>query len=249
MPDYFLSDVHLRFDRPERGLRLAGLVDTLGPGDRLYIVGDLCDFWLASRQRRDDPMACAGLRALVDFRVRGGEITAFAGNHDAWLGPYYRRLFEPEWVDDDLRVESHGRRLHLVHGHRLGARGPWKAIMEGRAFLRGFAAIPGGLARALEGRLERSNDMRREADELRHLGVYRRHARAMAGAVDLVVLGHIHGAVDDPGPPRMVVLGGWHRRASYLRLDDVGAAFVVEPDPAAEAPAAPGAATSRGGST
>jgi UDP-2,3-diacylglucosamine hydrolase len=248
VPDYFLSDVHLRHDRPERGLRLARLVDRLGPADRLFIVGDLCDFWLASRQRRADPMTCTGLRALVDFRVRGGEITAFAGNHDAWLGAFYRSLFEPMWVDDDLRVESHGLRLHLVHGHRLGARSPWKATMESRAFLRGFAAIPERLALALENRLERSNDAHREAVDLRHLSVYRRHAHAMAGSVDLAIVGHIHRVVDDPGPPRMVVLGGWHRRASYLRIDDRGASFVVEPDPSAGAASARRAASSRAGS-
>jgi UDP-2,3-diacylglucosamine hydrolase len=245
VPDYFLSDVHLRFDRPERGVRLAGLVDTLGPRDRLFIVGDLCDFWLTSRQRRADPLACAGLRALVDFRVRGGEITALAGNHDYWLGPYYRALFEPEWFDDGLRVESHGLRVHLVHGHRLGARSLWKATMESRAFYRAFAAIPERLAIVLEDRLERSNEIRREFDDRRHLAVYRRHADAMAGAVDLSLLGHIHRATDDPGPPRMVVLGGWHRRASYLRIDGEGAEFVVEPAPSG----VPGAARLSEGST
>lgn len=244
MADYFLSDVHLRHDRPERGTRLAGLVGRLRADDRLYIVGDLCDFVLASRQRRADPMACAGLRSLVDFRARGGAITALAGNHDTWLGPFYRSLFEPEWVEDSLRVDSHGLRVHLVHGHRLGARSLWKATMESRAFLLGFAAIPGRLASALEDRLDRSNEAHREADDLRHLAVYRRHADAMAGAVDLVVLGHIHRATDDPGPPRSVVLGGWHRRASYLRIDDAGATFVVETDPTAAAGAgAPGRAS------
>ena len=237
MPDYFLSDVHLRHDRPDRGDRLARLVATLGPADRLFVVGDLCDFWLAARQRGDDPMGCAGLRALVDFRVRGGEITAFAGNHDAWLGPFYRALFEPAWVEDDLRLNSHGLRLHLTHGHRLGARSLWKAAMESRPFLRGFAAMPGRVARGLESRLDRSNDVHREADDRRHIAVYRRRADAMAGAVDVVILGHIHPATDDPGPPRMVVLGGWHRGASYLRVDDRGAVFVVEPAPAAGATA------------
>jgi UDP-2,3-diacylglucosamine hydrolase len=226
--DIFLSDVHLRLDRPDRGARLARLVGTLGAGDRLFIVGDLCDFWFASRQRGMDPKSCAGLASLIDFRARGGEITALAGNHDAWLGPLYRSLFEPEWVDDDLRVESHGLRLYLTHGHRLGARSLWKATMESRAFLGGFAALPGPLARDLEARLDRSNDVHREPDDRRHIAVYRRIANAMAGDVDLVVLGHIHRATDDPGPPRMVVLGGWHRGSSYLRIGGNGAEFRVE---------------------
>ena len=233
MPDYFLSDVHIRHDRPERGRRLARLVDRLRAGDRLFIVGDLCDFWLASRQRRDDPMASAGLRSLVEFRVRGGEITALGGNHDAWLGPFYRRLFEPTWVEDRLDVQSHGLRVRLVHGHRLGARSLWKATMESRAFLGGFAMIPRPLALHLEDRLERSNESHREANDLRHLAVYRRAAGGLAGSFDLVVLGHIHRATDEPGPPRMVVLGGWHHRSSYLRIEGDGATFVVEDDPPA----------------
>jgi UDP-2,3-diacylglucosamine hydrolase len=227
--DTFLSDVHLRHDRPERAGRLARAIGPLGSGDRLFLVGDLCDFWFASRQRRLPPMDCRGLRALVDFRVRGGVIVALAGNHDVWLGPFYRSLFEPEWHEDDLRVESHGLRIYLAHGHRLGARMPWKAVMEGRAFLRGFAALPEPLARGLERRLDRSNDVRREADNRRHIAAYRRRAHAMAGAVDLFVVGHIHRPTDEPGPPRMIVLGGWHHGASYLRVDDEGAAFRVEP--------------------
>ena len=72
MPDYFLSDVHLRLDQPDRGRRLALLVDRLRAGDSLTIVGDLCDFWYAARQFDADPMACAGLRSLASFRDRGG---------------------------------------------------------------------------------------------------------------------------------------------------------------------------------
>jgi UDP-2,3-diacylglucosamine hydrolase len=227
--DYFLSDVHLRHDRPARGDRLARLVAGLGPADRLFIVGDLCDFWLASRLRRRDPLACSGLKALVDFRARGGAITALAGNHDAWLAPFYRKLFDPEWIDDDLHVTSHGLRLYLTHGHRLGARSLWKATMEGRAFLEAFAVIPDRLANRLERRLDRSNDAHREYDDNRHIAVYRRTADAMAGSVDLVVLGHIHKTVDDPGPPRMLVLGGWHHASSFLRIDHGRAVFAVEP--------------------
>ncbi len=234
MADTFLSDVHLRLDRPDRGARLARLVATLGAADRLFIVGDLCDFWFASRQRRLDPLNCPGLKSLTDFRARGGEITAFVGNHDGWLGPFYRSLFEPEWVDDGLHVESHGLRLYLTHGHRLGARSLWKATMESRAFLRGFSALPGPVAAHLEARLDRSNDVHRGAVDRRHIAVYRRTADAMADEVDLVVLGHIHRPVDDTGPPRMVVLGGWHQGASYLRIDGRGAEFVVEPRPSTD---------------
>jgi hypothetical protein len=102
--------------------------------------------------------------------------------------------------------------------------------MESRAFLEAFAAIPRPLARHLEARLDRSNARHREAADRRYIALYRRAADAMRGAIDLAVFGHIHTATDDPGPPRMIVLGGWHHRASYLRIDGEGAMFVIEPE-------------------
>lgn len=232
MPDYILSDVHLRYDRPERGERLARVVHQMDANDRLVIVGDLCDFWLASRQQHLDPKSCPGLRALADLRDRGGSITILAGNHDAWLGEFYQRVLGATWVEDHLDLESHRLHLFLAHGHRLGSRNLWKAAMESRAFLAAFGMIPRPLARLLEARLDRSNEAHRIAADARHIAFYRRRADAMAPSIDLAVFGHIHRPTDDVlGHPRLIVLGGWHHRASYLRIDEAGAAFVVEPDP------------------
>lgn len=233
MPDYFLSDVHLRQDRPERALRLARFVDGLGGEDRLFVVGDLCDFWMATRELRREASHCPGLRSLAGYSARGGRLTVLAGNHDVWMGDYYRRTLAATWVPGELSVASHGLRVHLAHGHRLGARSLWKAGMEGRAFFRAFGLAPSFLASRLESRLERSNEAHREADERRHLELYRRFADTMEGRCDLVVLGHVHRVHDDrPARPRLIVLGGWHDRASYLRVDDCGVLLkeVADPD-------------------
>ncbi len=231
MPDYFLSDVHLRFDRLDRGRRLANLVDQLGPGDPLVVVGDLVDFWFASRQRDRDPMTCPGLRALASYRDRGGQLTILAGNHDSLMRDYYRTAVGGTWVNDSLRVESHGLRLHLSHGHRLGTRSVWKAAMEGRAFYHAFRSLPLSLAGILDTALGRTNEAHRDEADRRHLAIFRRAADRLAGEVDAVVLGHVHVAIDDrEGTPRLIVLGGWHERASYLRVDESGAQLVVEPE-------------------
>jgi UDP-2,3-diacylglucosamine hydrolase len=231
VPAYFASDVHLRLDRPERSRRFARWVNNLDPHDTLTIVGDLCDFWFASRQASDGALECPGLRALVFFRERGGSLTILPGNHDAWLGPYYERNVGVTFAQEPLRLEICGLRLLLVHGHLLGGRKPWKGAMESRAFLRAFRRSPASVALALDRLLERSNERRREADDLRHLAAFRRFATRCAGTTDLVVIGHIHRTVDDvSAKPRLVVLGGWHTQSSYLRVDASGASLIVEPD-------------------
>ena len=229
MSDYFLSDVHLRLDQPDRGRRLADLVDRLGSGDSLTIVGDLCDFWYAARQWRSDPMSCAGLRSLAGFRDRGGGITILAGNHDAWLGPFYERTLGARFLPDDLDVEVQGLRTHLAHGHRLGAHTPWKTVLKSRAFLAAFRQVPSPLADALGAQLRRTNHKNQEAFDRRGLRVYRGYADRLAGAYDLVILGHVHSPLDTGAArPRLVVLGGWYAHSCYLVVEEGRVSHVVE---------------------
>lgn len=230
MPAYFASDMHLRLDRPERADRLARWVDGLDPGDALYLVGDVCDFWFAARQLPGDPLACLGLRALAGFRSRGGALTILPGNHDHWLGPVYEEVLGASFVQGPLVVEAHGTRLSLSHGHRAGGRRPWKAGMESRAFLNAFRRLPASVADRLDAKLERSNERGRVADEARYVEIFRRCLVAVDPTADIAVFGHVHTPRDDPSTqPRMVILGGWHTGTSYLRVDAQGATLVVEP--------------------
>ena len=230
MPDYFLSDVHLRLDEPDRGRRLAGLVDRLGGADTLTIVGDLCDFWYAARQIHSDPMRCSGLRSLASFRDRGGSITVLAGNHDAWIGPFYERVLGARFLPDSLEVEVQGLRAFIAHGHLLGAHTPWKTVLKGRAFLAAFRKLPSPLANVLGTQLRRVNRKNQEAFDRKGLAVYREYAERHPGDHDLIILGHVHSPLDTaPSRPRLVVLGGWHARNCHLVVEDGVASHVVEP--------------------
>jgi UDP-2,3-diacylglucosamine hydrolase len=232
VPFYFASDVHLRDDRPERARRFARWVDGLGAADTLWILGDLCDFWAATRQAGSSAGRCPGLRALAAFRDRGGVLNLVAGNHDLWLGPYYERWLGVPFVAEPVALNVYGRRLRLVHGHLLGARRRWKAAMESRAFFRLFSALPAFVARPLDRKLERTNERGRLASEERHLQVFRRYAREHSADSDLVVIGHVHRQVQELADDyRLIVLGGWHERVSYLRIDESGVSLRSERDP------------------
>ncbi len=231
MPAYFASDVHLRIDRPERGRRFARWVRELTPDDTLVIVGDLCDFWFASRQLSSDLPACTGLQALANFRSRGGALTILPGNHDAWLGPFYETMLGADFIADSLDVEAYGLRVHLVHGHRLGSGRRWKAWMESRAFQDAFGRIPSPMAHGLDWLLERNNERNRDEADRRHLALYREYASSLARTTDIAVMGHVHIPVDDAtARPRMIILGGWHHQSSFLRVDASGATLIVRPD-------------------
>ena len=233
MNHYLASDVHLRSDCPDRDLRFARWVRRIEDNAALLVLGDLCDFFQATRVPESSLMESPGLQALADLRTRGGSLAIMPGNHDRWLCPFYVRMLGASILDDPSELTIHGLRLHLVHGHLLGARRKWKALMETRQFFHAFGRLPGPLAGLLDDLLERKNQRGLEADELRHLAVYRDYAARFRDLCDLVVIGHVHRPVDEAATtdrPRMIVLGGWQRQASYLRIDPVGASFQVVPD-------------------
>jgi UDP-2,3-diacylglucosamine hydrolase len=231
VPAYYASDVHLRLDRPDRSRRFARWLQTLDAADSLTLVGDLCDFWFASRQQHATATICEGLKALLEYQRRGGTVVVMGGNHDHWLGDYYQRTLGLRWVADSVDDVVGGIRIHAVHGHRLGGRSAWKGVMEGRGFLRTFGVLPHPMAAGLEHLLEWKNERGRSASDRRHLIAYRRYADQIADSADLVVLGHIHGTHDDRSRrPRLVVLGDWYKRTSYLRVDETGANLHIHDD-------------------
>lgn len=232
MPSYFTSDVHLRLDRPERGRRFASWVESLEADDRLTIVGDLCDFWFAARQYQTPLEACEGLKALAEFRSRGGQLTIMPGNHDGLLGTFYENKLGAKFVQEPLTVQDQGLRLCMLHGQWLGGHPAWKGLMESRAFLSAFRRIPSPLASSLDQRLERRNDKERNLDDMRQLVAYRQYVKSCAGTADVVIIGHIHRSFDDAeSSPRLIVPGGWFGQSSYVRVDSAGATLCVEKDP------------------
>ncbi len=228
---YFASDVHLRDDHPERDRRFRSWLGGLSPSDAIVIVGDLCDFWMGARQGERRLAEHPSLRALSEFRRRGGSLAIMAGNHDHWLCPFYARALGAEIIEEPADRVVEGLRVRMVHGHRLGARRLWKAGMESHTFFRAFGWLPGPIANPLDRVLALKNERGLLADEERHLKVYRTYAESCRDVADLVIIGHVHRPVDETVEGvRLIVLGGWQHRSSYLRIDESGASFRVLPD-------------------
>jgi UDP-2,3-diacylglucosamine hydrolase len=229
---YFASDVHLRFDQPDRDRRFHAWLSRLTLADSLVLVGDLCDFWMAARRREIDLLQSESLRALASFRRQGGSLAIMPGNHDAWLCKIYENELGAAIIREPYDLTIHGLRLRLVHGHLLGARKSWKFFLESQAFFEAFGRIPRPLAVMLDDMLTRRNERNLADDEKRHMRIYQAYAEQCRSVADLVVIGHVHAPADlVESRPRLIVLGGWQCRSSYLKVDETGAIFHVENEP------------------
>ncbi len=121
---YFFSDVH--FGLQERhvevaktDLMLSLLEDIKRDGKRLYMVGDILDYWMEYKHVvPKGPFRF--FAALYDLVQSGVEVHYLAGNHDFYLGKYF---------DEELGVKTHygavlheidGKTFYIVHGDGLG---------------------------------------------------------------------------------------------------------------------------------
>lgn len=122
---YFISDVHLgsaghsESDR-EKLARLGLLFDRMaGPDDRLFILGDLFDFWFEYRTviQKEHLEIIGLLKSLIS---RGVAVDLLAGNHDFWIGDFLSRELGITVHHQPLALEIGGKKMFLAHGDGLG---------------------------------------------------------------------------------------------------------------------------------
>ncbi|MFC1595339.1 UDP-2,3-diacylglucosamine diphosphatase [Gemmatimonadota bacterium] len=123
---YFISDIHLGAQPPaEEAAKEARLLDLLeqvgADGERLYILGDLYDFWFEYRH----VIPSTGLRiltALQGLTERGIEVHYLTGNHDFAVGPFVSGTLGCRIHPEPLEVEWNGTRIYLHHGDGLAGK-------------------------------------------------------------------------------------------------------------------------------
>lgn len=121
---YFLSDLHLgaryfRDPREQEKLVCRWLRSIAPTADRIYLVGDILDYWY--EYRHVVPRGYVRfLGTLADLADSGIEITWLIGNHDIWIFDYLPSELGIRVVDGVLRQEICGRSFVIAHGDGLG---------------------------------------------------------------------------------------------------------------------------------
>jgi len=239
---FFVSDAHLGVDpAAQEGARTARLHDFLnslpGRASSLYIVGDLFDFWFEYRTaipRRHFPT----LAALARLREAGVEIAYLNGNHDFWLGTFFRDSLGIRTVEGGVAVEAQGRKLWVHHGDGLAGGDLGYRMLRGVLRSRAGIALYGllhpdiGIPFAhVVSRWSRHSrgDGPLKPDKLWHEIAEPRFAEGYDG----VIIGHFHHAYERREPGReFFVLGDWIDRFTYLELSDGRLEMKTWPAPA-----------------
>ena len=239
---FFISDAHLGVDRADReGARTARLhsfLDSLpGRAASLYIVGDLFDFWFEYRtaipRRHFHTLA-----ALARLRAAGVDVAYLSGNHDFWLGTFFRDTLGIRTIDGPTVVEAQGRRLWVHHGDGLmggdlGYR-VLRGVLRSRAGIALYGCLHPDLGIPLAHVVSRWSRHSRGDGELQPERLWREIAAPrFAEGYDGVLVGHFHHAYErrEPGQ-EFFLLGDWIERFTYAELSGGKLSLKVWPAPA-----------------
>lgn len=233
MSIFFLSDVHLGHDAPDREAvklqRLDRFFETVASkGERLYILGDLFDFWF--EYKHAIPKNHLAVLFMLSRLIQSGvKITYITGNHDFWLGDMLSRSLSIDVHRDDLSVELYGKKLLLIHGDGLAKndRGyrMLKRIMRNRVNIFLYRQIPPDIGIPFArwcSRRSRLHTSQRPKESF--LQEYRDYAEEkLREDYDIVVCAHTHHPeIISLGSGVYVNTGDWTEHFTYAVMNEGG---------------------------
>jgi len=239
---FFIADAHLGVESAEReGARTARLHDFLdslpGRASSLYIMGDLFDFWF--EYRTAIPRRHFGtLARLSRLRDAGVDIAYLNGNHDFWLGTFFRDSLGIRTVDGAISVEAQGRRIWLHHGDGLmGGDLGYKflrGVLRSRTCIALYGLLHPDLGIPLAHAVSRWSRHSRGDGPLRPDPLWREIAvPAFEKGHDAALIGHFHHAYERRESGReFFVLGDWIERFTYVELSEGRLELKTWPAPA-----------------
>ncbi|MFO7578308.1 MAG: UDP-2,3-diacylglucosamine diphosphatase [Pelovirga sp.] len=225
MKAIFLSDAHLRDPQDENYRLLLELLERQENLDALFLLGDIFEFWLGYEH-----LVFAAYVPLLErlrrLSQRGTRLYFVEGNHDFQLGPYFRDTLGCHIITSQQNIDWDGLNIHLCHGDLVHpTRGYlWLRRLWRSRLIKILAGIvhPDPVWRFgvwLSDKSQKKRVPQGRRDPTPWLLDYAR--RPDLGGVDLLVCGHFHHPLDiSTGQLRIIALGDWLSRSTFMQLDN-----------------------------
>jgi UDP-2,3-diacylglucosamine hydrolase len=219
----FVSDVHLSAEHAGTTEAFVRFLDdrVVGRTPRLYILGDLFEYW-AGDDDLDDPVArsiVGRLRALADSGIALGFM---AGNRDFLIGEAFAQAAGMTILPDPSRVAIEGVELVLSHGDALCiddvAYQRYRSVVRYPVVQRLFGALPLTMRRGIGAAMRRRSGRREPRPEGGYADVDSASALSLLrdAHAPTLVHGHTHAPATHVLAPGVVrhVLSDWELDSS-----------------------------------
>ena len=232
MTVYFVSDLHLKPERPDLTRAFSRLLDTtFQDASELYLLGDIFEAWIGD----DTPTPTLEpiLNSLKQLSDQGCKVFFQHGNRDFLVGEAFAKSINASLLPEELTVDLPVGKAVISHGDQLCLDDI--EYMQFRTMVRNPQWQQDFLSKSLEERLAIARQIRdaskeRTAEKAEYITDVNQQAVTdlfIRSDVDLMIHGHthrpcIHQHEVDGKQATRIVLGDWDKLGWYLKVDKQG---------------------------
>jgi UDP-2,3-diacylglucosamine hydrolase len=237
---YFISDVHLgELPIEKEIIKISLFINFLksleNSAERIFFVGDLFDFWFEYKYVIPKKYFII-LRQLAKLREKNIEIHYLPGNHDFYLGTFFKDELGIHTYRNDWSGTIYNKKFYLYHGDGVAKNDKGyrilKRILRNPLNIKLFRLIHPDLgipfARFISGSSRQYTDRINLKDHKDYIKFARE--RFIEG-FDYVIMGHRHDPLShEEGGKKYINLGDWLTNFSYAIFDgnDLKIDFIKE---------------------
>jgi len=118
---YFIADLHLTQNRPDITACFLSFLEKDAPkADKLYILGDLFEYWIGDDDK--NPFVLEVACALKALSLQNTQIYYIHGNRDFLLGKKYAKACGMQLLPEIDIIDLYGKPVVILHGDTLCTR-------------------------------------------------------------------------------------------------------------------------------
>ena len=224
---YFISDLHLGDENPDlfpnREKHFHSFLQSIrGNCDKLFILGDLFDFWMEYRYYIPK-IHFQTIHEIQLLKDSGAEIHYFSGNHDFNLGSFFSDTLGWKIYLKPTSFLLQGKKTLLLHGDGFLPSDRNYRILKLillhpiSNFL--FRQLHPDWGMALARWVAKTSRKRGRMQKNKVLQYQRECKKILKKGYDLIVYGHIHTAQNEEDENGTVInLGEWYRDLQYMKM-------------------------------
>lgn len=231
----FISDLHLCDSRPAITAQFHHFLESHGRlAERLYILGDLFEYWAGDDDIAADPHHASVVDALRTLAQTGVQVFFMHGNRDFLIGELFAEAAQLSLLIDPTLHDLYGHRILLSHGDTLCTDDvdyqAFRRQVRNPQWQAGFLATPLVARKAQIAAIRERSEMEKSGKQADIMDVNATAVGELLRAYDypsLLIHGHTHRpachtlTIDGHRCDRWV-LGDWYEQGSCLRVDSQG---------------------------
>jgi len=226
---FFISDIHIgagtQQQETEKLAKLSSFLDYINqPGNELYIVGDLFDFWF--EYRHVIPNQYFQVLFLIHQLIRNNVTVHFLpGNHDSWIRDFFATQIQMKVHPEIWISEIQSKQVLLFHGDGVSKKDVGYRMLK-KIFrnpinifcyrlLHPDIGIPLARLMAAGSRKHTSGKELHDEDDYINFAIEKFHQ-----GMDYVIMGHSHKPLYQKMDNHVFInLGDWIQHFSYAKME------------------------------